>query len=212
MYLIPLFILILFKLKIHLIAAPHMNVKWNNKQMTTCAYSTKIYLIAKKLHEEGHHIIHYGVEGNDVPCSEQVNYIPLEVWEESHGNRSDSTFHVFGDHLNSYKVGSEVIAAEVNKRLSNPYNEVVLSTFGLWTPNLRQIKSPPIEWGIGYDWAWSKYKVFESYGVKVVVPFSSYVYMMGLEIDYKDDLLNGGFQFNNPQANRSCGCGTSFSV
>tara|TARA_Y100000296_G_C4947024_1_gene144347 strand:+ start:65 stop:454 length:390 start_codon:yes stop_codon:yes gene_type:complete len=55
-------------------------------------------------------------------------------------------------------------------------------------------------------------KVFESYGVKVVVPFSSYVYMMGLEIDYKDDLLNGGFQFNNPQANRSCGCGTSFSV
>ena len=55
-------------------------------------------------------------------------------------------------------------------------------------------------------------KVFESYGVKVVVPFSSYVYMMGLEIDYKDDLLNGGFKFNNPQAERSCGCGTSFSV
>ena len=55
-------------------------------------------------------------------------------------------------------------------------------------------------------------KVFESYGVKVVVPFSSYVYMMGLEIDYKDDLLNGGFKFNNPQAESSCGCGTSFSV
>tara|TARA_R110000782_G_scaffold132286_2_gene224238 strand:+ start:76 stop:459 length:384 start_codon:yes stop_codon:yes gene_type:complete len=55
-------------------------------------------------------------------------------------------------------------------------------------------------------------KVFESHGVKVVVPISSYVYMMGLEIDYKDDLLNGGFKFNNPQAERSCGCGTSFSV
>ena len=55
-------------------------------------------------------------------------------------------------------------------------------------------------------------KVFESHGVKVVVPFSSYVYMAGLEIDYKDDLLNGGFKFNNPQAERSCGCGTSFSV
>ena len=55
-------------------------------------------------------------------------------------------------------------------------------------------------------------KVFESYGVKVVVPFSSYVYMTGLVIDYKDDLLNGGFKFDNPQAERSCGCGTSFSV
>jgi iron-sulfur cluster assembly protein len=55
-------------------------------------------------------------------------------------------------------------------------------------------------------------KVFESYGVKVVVPFSSYVYMTGLVIDYNDDLLNGGFKFDNPQAERSCGCGTSFSV
>jgi iron-sulfur cluster assembly protein len=55
-------------------------------------------------------------------------------------------------------------------------------------------------------------KVFESYGVKVVVPYSSYVYMTGLIIDYNDDLLNGGFKFDNPQAERSCGCGTSFSV
>jgi len=55
-------------------------------------------------------------------------------------------------------------------------------------------------------------KVFEYYGVKVVVPYSSYVYMMGLVIDYNDDLLNGGFKFDNPQAERSCGCGTSFSV
>ena len=28
----------------------------------------------------------------------------------------------------------------------------------------------------------------------------------------RDDLLNGGFKFTNPQANRTCGCGTSFSV
>ena len=55
-------------------------------------------------------------------------------------------------------------------------------------------------------------KVFESHGVKVVVPYSSYVYMTGLIIDYNDDLLNGGFKFDNPQAERSCGCGTSFSV
>ena len=34
----------------------------------------------------------------------------------------------------------------------------------------------------------------------------------GTQIDYSDDLLNGGFKFTNPQANRTCGCGTSFSV
>ena len=48
--------------------------------------------------------------------------------------------------------------------------------------------------------------------MKMLVPFSSYVYIMNTEIDYSDDLLNGGFKFGNPEANRTCGCGTSFSV
>lgn len=48
--------------------------------------------------------------------------------------------------------------------------------------------------------------------MKLLVPFASYVYLTGTEIDYSDDLLNGGFKFGNPQAERTCGCGTSFSV
>ena len=48
--------------------------------------------------------------------------------------------------------------------------------------------------------------------MKLIIPFASYVYLTGTEIDFSDDLLNGGFKFGNPQANRTCGCGTSFSV
>ena len=48
--------------------------------------------------------------------------------------------------------------------------------------------------------------------MKLLVPFASYVYLMDTEIDFSSDLLNGGFKFGNPQANRTCGCGTSFSV
>tara|TARA_R110002073_G_scaffold91230_2_gene214874 strand:+ start:377 stop:697 length:321 start_codon:yes stop_codon:yes gene_type:complete len=48
--------------------------------------------------------------------------------------------------------------------------------------------------------------------MRLVIPFSSYVYLTGTEIDYSTDLLNGGFKFGNPQANRTCGCGTSFSI
>ena len=48
--------------------------------------------------------------------------------------------------------------------------------------------------------------------MKLIIPFASYVYLVGTEIDYSEDLLNGGFKFGNPQANRTCGCGTSFSV
>ena len=48
--------------------------------------------------------------------------------------------------------------------------------------------------------------------MKLIVPFASYVYLTDTEIDFSSDLLNGGFKFGNPQANRTCGCGTSFSV
>ena len=53
---------------------------------------------------------------------------------------------------------------------------------------------------------------FSNGQMKILVPFSSYVYLTNTEIDYSEDLLNGGFKFGNPQANRTCGCGTSFSV
>ena len=53
---------------------------------------------------------------------------------------------------------------------------------------------------------------FANDSMKLLVPFASYVYLMNTEIDFSDDLLNGGFKFGNPQANRTCGCGTSFSV
>ena len=48
--------------------------------------------------------------------------------------------------------------------------------------------------------------------LELIVPLSSFVYLIGTKIDFSDDLLNGGFKFSNPQANRTCGCGTSFSV
>ena len=55
-------------------------------------------------------------------------------------------------------------------------------------------------------------EVFECHGLRVVCDPKSLLYLDGTEIDYSDDLLNGGFVFNNPNAKRSCGCGTSFSA
>ena len=55
-------------------------------------------------------------------------------------------------------------------------------------------------------------EVFESNGVKVVCDPKSYLYLNGTEVDYDDDLLKGGFVFNNPNAKTKCGCGASFST
>jgi len=52
----------------------------------------------------------------------------------------------------------------------------------------------------------------ESYGVKIVVDRKSFLYLMGTEIDFVDELNNSGFKFSNPSAKRTCGCGESFSV
>ena len=53
---------------------------------------------------------------------------------------------------------------------------------------------------------------FESRGIRIVVDPKSMLYLDGTEIDYNDDLLRGGFVFNNPNSKQSCGCGASFSV
>lgn len=55
-------------------------------------------------------------------------------------------------------------------------------------------------------------KVFEKEGVKVVVDSKSYLFLQGTELDYSGGLNGKGFTFNNPNAKRTCGCGTSFSA
>lgn len=55
-------------------------------------------------------------------------------------------------------------------------------------------------------------KIAEINGVKVFVDFKSYLYLRGTMLDFSEDPLNGGFAFVNPNAKKSCGCGTSFSV
>jgi len=55
-------------------------------------------------------------------------------------------------------------------------------------------------------------KVFEDKGVKVVVDKKSFLYLVGTELDFTDGLNGKGFQFNNPNASRTCGCGESFAV
>eukprot|EP00095_Tigriopus_kingsejongensis_P010915 maker-scaffold6673_size3677-snap-gene-0.0 protein:Tk10915 transcript:maker-scaffold6673_size3677-snap-gene-0.0-mRNA-1 annotation:"-like protein" len=55
-------------------------------------------------------------------------------------------------------------------------------------------------------------QIFESNGYKVVCDLKSFLYLCGTELDFTDGLNGKGFQFNNPNASRSCGCGESFSV
>ena len=55
-------------------------------------------------------------------------------------------------------------------------------------------------------------KEFKDNGVKVVVDKKSYLYLIGTTLDYSGGLNGKGFVFVNPNADRTCGCGESFSL
>lgn len=71
--------------------------------------------------------------------------------------------------------------------------------------------------GLSYKLSWADQpnegdKVTIVDGVTLVVDPKSHLFIQGIELDYTDGLDGQGFQFNNPNAKRSCGCGSSFSV
>lgn len=55
-------------------------------------------------------------------------------------------------------------------------------------------------------------KLFEDNSVKIIVDKSSFLYLVGTTLEYSGGLNGKGFVFNNPNANRTCGCGESFSL
>lgn len=71
--------------------------------------------------------------------------------------------------------------------------------------------------GLSYDLKFDKTqqegdKVFEDNNVKIVVDKKSFLYLVGTTLEYSGGLNGTGFVFNNPNANRTCGCGESFSL
>jgi iron-sulfur cluster assembly protein len=55
-------------------------------------------------------------------------------------------------------------------------------------------------------------KVFEDNDVKLIVDKKSFLYLIGTTLEYSGGLNGKGFVFNNPNAQRTCGCGESFSL
>lgn len=55
-------------------------------------------------------------------------------------------------------------------------------------------------------------KLFEDAPVKIVIDKKSFLYLVGTTLEYSGGLNGKGFVFNNPNANRTCGCGESFSL
>jgi iron-sulfur cluster assembly protein len=68
------------------------------------------------------------------------------------------------------------------------------------------------QYGMSLDRVNEDDSVFELEGVKVIIDPMSLRYLDGAEVDYKEDLMGGGFAIKNPNAVSTCGCGHSFNA
>ncbi len=68
--------------------------------------------------------------------------------------------------------------------------------------------------GFGYDWSFENDKNEKDILIDdlLLVDQIYEMYIIGMQLDYKDDVFGANFVFNNPNAKSSCGCGTSFSI
>ena len=68
------------------------------------------------------------------------------------------------------------------------------------------------QYGMVLDEAADGDQIFDVEGVKVIVDPMSMRYLEGAQVDYKEDLMGGGFAIKNPNATSTCGCGHSFQA
>jgi iron-sulfur cluster assembly protein len=69
-----------------------------------------------------------------------------------------------------------------------------------------------LQYKLDFDTQKAGDRVFEKDGAKVLIDMKSLLYLNGTELDYKEELMESGFVFQNPNVKRSCGCGASFTV
>jgi len=65
---------------------------------------------------------------------------------------------------------------------------------------------------LGFDHETGNDNHFDTNGIACIIDKAHEMYLFGMQVDWQDGLNNRGFTFKNPNANTTCGCGTSFSV
>jgi iron-sulfur cluster assembly accessory protein len=65
---------------------------------------------------------------------------------------------------------------------------------------------------LGFEKKEEKDEMFEINGIRCIINPSHEIYLSGMQINWEGGLNSRGFTFNNPNASKTCGCGTSFAV
>jgi glycosyltransferase involved in cell wall biosynthesis len=149
-------------MRFHVLGLSHTRT---SRAVSCDAFAQKIRLLCKMLVGEGHHVIHYGVEGSDPECSENVTVLSEETFEAVHGAydyRRAAGFDLGFDNA-AFREYTERAVQEIEVR-KQP-GDFLLCPFGLGHKPIAD-RFPDmivVESGIGYISTFAKWRVFESY-------------------------------------------------
>lgn len=152
-------------MRFHLLGLSHTQT---TREYSACAFTQKIRLFAKMMTARGHEVIHYGVEGSDPICSENVTVLLEESWAKVHRKYD---WRIAGFTVNrenpAYRWFTKNAIDEVRRR-ARP-GDFLLCPFGLDHKPVADAAAATVpglivvEPGIGYDHTFAPHRVFESY-------------------------------------------------
>ena len=153
------------KFRIHVLGVPHTKT---NLDYVACAYTQKAYKFCKMMTERGHTVFHYGVEGSNPICTENVVVVSNEVYNRVYGEHDfRSKFFRYDTEDECYQTFYRNAIEAIRER--NQGCDIILPFWGAGVKPIcdaLQNECIVIEPGIGYgDGSWADYRVFESYAI-----------------------------------------------
>lgn len=150
----------------HVLGVPHTKT---HLDYVACAFTQKVYKFCKMMTDRGHNVIHYGVEGSNPKCTENVNVLSHEIWEEVYGtHQHEKKFFNYDCNDKAYQTFFKNAVKEIRKRKHR--HDFLLPFWGSGVkPICDELASEVIvvEPGIGYaDGSWADFRVFESHSIK----------------------------------------------
>ena len=151
-------------MKLHVLGVPHTI---SRKHFSTCAFTQKVVNLCAMMSRRGHEVIHYGVEGAEVEASERVDIVSKSEWSAHYSKPSTEHYDTSmdGPRAAYMKLYAERLRAAIDQRVSKePHTEIICLTWnGPQKDAMVGLPQFQVETGIGYEHAWSDYRVYESY-------------------------------------------------
>lgn len=153
-------------MRIFVLGLPHT---LTTPEFSTCAFTMKAWNLCRMMRDRGHEVVHFGNEGSRPPCGEHVSIMPHDRWASLYSQPGERFYDIAVDTPEKeafHRRFAEALRGEIESRLDGRRDVIVCVTWGgAQRDAVLPIKDRAfvVESGIGYNYSWADFRVFESY-------------------------------------------------